>query len=410
MDYGYQPRISFFQHFRQKAGQLQILGFFVLLAVMAVSPAHGQKFSVVDSFVGTPDAANPRAGLVEDSKGNLYGTSAFGGANGVGSIFRVDKAGNESVVYSFDITHGAFPLAALIVDSTDNLYGTASVGGAHSQGVVFEFSTRKSGESTLYDFTGQNDGGGPSGGLARDDNGNLYGTAMTGGAFGGGVVFKLTTKGKFIVMHSFCSKQNCADGQGPTAGLTIDPDFNLYGTTQYGGYQNCSGGQASGCGVIFRVTQKKKETVLYAFCPVQNCTDGANPVAGVIRDTSGNLYGTTFSYGNPNNGCGTVFKLDSSRAFAVLYSFNGVPDGCGSEANLLFGGNNVLYGTTVLGGDSNFGTVFKLAANEKVLHSFNGGDGAGIYGSLILNSNGKLYGTANTGGSFGDGTVFKLKP
>jgi uncharacterized repeat protein (TIGR03803 family) len=145
-----------------------------------------------------------------------------------------------------------------------------------------------------------------------DQNGNLYGTTEGGGTGeGGGVVFKLTPEGKYSVLYSFCAKNNCADGQYPSAGVVFDQKGNLYGTTYSGGaynnYDICDNSGGYGCGVVFKLTPKGKETVLYSFCAQANCTDGANPLAGLTFDQKGNLYGTTL--GGGTHEYGTVFKL-----------------------------------------------------------------------------------------------------
>jgi uncharacterized repeat protein (TIGR03803 family) len=174
-------------------------------------------------------------------------------------------------------------------------------------------------ENVLYSFCARSncvDGASPVSGLVFDQNGNMYGTAQYGGAHGdrgngGGVVFKLTPQGKETVLYSFCAQNNCTDGVTPQAGLVFDPKGNLYGTTYFGG--------AHGDGVVFRLTPEGKETVLYSFCAQTNCTDGANPEAGMVFDRKGNLYGTT-QFGGAYNpsvcsdmygyyGCGAVFKL-----------------------------------------------------------------------------------------------------
>jgi len=302
-------RQTLFLEPRSRVRHILTLGFLVSLAMTA--PTQAQKLSLLYNFKGSPNAANPRAGLVRDLSGNFYGTTAFGGKSDVfGTVFKLDKSNNETVLHSFKGNDGAFPLAALVMDVNGNLYGTTSSGGASSEGVVFKLSKNGT-ESTLHNFTGQGDGANPDSSLLRDKKGNLYGTTQAGGAFGGGVVFELTTAGNLIVLHSFCSQQACADGQGPVAGLVKDSAGNLYGTTQYGGSPACSG-QYTGCGVVFKVTPAKKETVLYTFCSAKNCTDGTNPIGGVIRDSAGNFYGTTSFGGDPNASCGTVFELSPS--------------------------------------------------------------------------------------------------
>ena len=131
----------------------------------------------------------------------------------------------------------------------------------------------------------------PAAGMVLDQKGNLYGTTEVGGAYGAGVVFRLTPEGKETVLYSFCAHNNCADGYGSVAGLVFDQEGNIYGTTEYGGAG--SGGCYGGCGVVFKLTPERKYTVLYSFCAQSGCTDGANPLAGLVFDQKGNLYGTT---------------------------------------------------------------------------------------------------------------------
>jgi uncharacterized repeat protein (TIGR03803 family) len=241
--------------------------------------------------------------------------------------------------------------------------------------------------------------------------GNLYGTTFAGGSYvcsgGCGTVFKLTPSGTETVLYRFTG----GDGANPTAGLIADASGNLYGTTELGGGANgCSGG----CGTVFKLTPSGTETVLYRFT---GGSDGASPFAALIADGAGNLYGTTFFGGA--SGHGTVFKLTPSGTETVLYSFTGGSDGANPLAGLIADAAGNIYGMTNNGGAGSFGTVFKLipSGNLAVLHSFSGGsDGAfpGL-GSLIADAAGNLYGmTVEGGGSgcgaIGCGTVFKLTP
>jgi uncharacterized repeat protein (TIGR03803 family) len=189
-------------------------------------------------------------------------------------------------------------------------------------------------ETVLHSFSG-NDGAQPIAGLIADGNGNLYGTTAKGGASGNGVVFKLAPGGTYTVLYSFTGG---SDGRFPQAGLIADSSGNLYGTTQFGG--------ATGNGVVFKLTPGGTETVLYSFCHLPGCTDGAYPQAGLIADSSGNLYGTT-PYGGASND-GVVFKLASGGTETVLYSFLGGGDGAFPGAALIADGSGNLYGTTGL--------------------------------------------------------------
>ncbi len=311
---------------------------------------------------------------------------------------------------------GGGPAAGLIADGKGNLYGTTEFGGAANDGVVFRLSPGGT-ETALHTFTGGNDGSGPSG-LIADSSGNLYGTTTYGGAFRCGdefsqqcgVVFKLSPSGTLTVLHSFMFLGG--DGNSPFAGLIADGSGNLYGTTLDGG-ASASMFQL-GCGTVFKVTPGGTETVLHSF--TGGPSDGANPRAGLIADSSGNLYGTT-EFGGASGpgcavgvGCGVVFKLSPGGTETVLHSFTGGSDGGGPAAGLIADSSGNLYGTTGGGGASNAGVVFKLSpgGTETVLYSFKGGsDGSGPSG-VITDSSGNLYGTTAFGGASGQGVVFKL--
>jgi uncharacterized repeat protein (TIGR03803 family) len=259
---------------------------------------------VLHRFTGTNgDGANPQTGLTRDAKGNLYGVTQYGGTVdcdgtlGCGTVFKLDSAGNETVVYNFTGGSGTFPLSTLIRDSAGNLYGTTYEGGTFNVGTVYKVdSTGK--EAVLYSFSPYEGGGTyPVGGLLRDAYGNLYGTTSAGGGSGYGTVFRLSAAGKETVLHSFAGPPG---GATPWCSLVRDAEGNFYGTTSAGG--------PSGDGIVFKVTKSGKETMLYNF----QGSDGAYPFPGLIRDKSGNLYGTTYLGGNTNCyplGCGTVFEL-----------------------------------------------------------------------------------------------------
>jgi uncharacterized repeat protein (TIGR03803 family) len=287
-------------------------------------------------------------------------------------------------------------------------------------------------EQVLYNFcslSGCTDGDFPDGGLIFDTAGNLYGAAL-GGANGSGVVFELSPSGggtwTETVLYNFCSLSGCADGGGPSSSLIFDKAGNLYGTTVSGGaYQSACGGSA--CGTVFELSPDGDgtwtETVLYSF---GNEPDGHEPIAGVVMDGSGNLYGTTFAGGLGHSG--TVFELkpagNGTWAEAVIHSFCYL-HGCrigGSlpMAGLVLGPSGNLFGTTFNGGGGSgcggagCGEVFELARGsngkwtEKTLHAFNFKDGKEPQASLIFDRAGHLYGTASGGGTLRNGTVFEL--
>jgi uncharacterized repeat protein (TIGR03803 family) len=349
--------------------------------VFEVSEAGKEK--VVHSFAGFPsDGSNPYAGLVRDSEGNFYGTTAGGGSgpptncsvyglNGCGTVFEVTKKGTEILLYNFEALSpldAAIPYAGLVRDAGGNLYGTTNYGGADNAGTVFEVTSTGT-ETVLYDFTGRPDGAFPEGTLFRDSKGDLY------------------------------------------------------GTTNDGGSSSCP---PNGCGTVFELSSTQKETVLHSF---GGPDDGTAPHAALIQGPNGSFYGTTYNGGAYS--LGTVFKLaKNGKSYTVLYSFGGISGyGSSSSAPLVVDKEGNFYGTTNNGGEYGYGTVFELSPEpsggcpggsnvgtgwcETVLYSFTGGaDGAHPWGGLVLDAPGNLYGATYGGGnsscSVGCGVVFKL--
>jgi uncharacterized repeat protein (TIGR03803 family) len=314
------------------------------------------------------------------------------------------QAQTFSVLHQFRSgPNGTNPYAGLIRDAKGNLYGTTSLDGTFAAGTVFKLSATGK-ESVLYSFSGiGGDGAFPFlGSLFRDSAGNLYGTTHQGGTFDQfcpfscGTVFQLGAAGKETVLYRFTGTGE--DGLNPFAGVVRDPSGNLYGTLTYGG--------ASGAGTVFKVDPAGQETILYSFT---GGADGGQSYAGLIRDSAGNLYGTTASGGSGSGG--VIFKLDPSGAETVLYNFTG-PDGAGPLSGLIRDSAGNLYGTTQGGGASEFGTVFKLSptGTETVLYSFAGGTDAQYpaYASLVGDKSGNLFGVTDSGGSYGLGAVFEV--
>jgi len=293
----------------------------------------------------------PRGGLARDLAGNLFGTTSAGGSSGLGVVFKVDSTGRESVLHSFtgSPTDGASPYAGLILDSAGNLYGTTTSGGASNFGTVFKVDAAGK-ETVLYSFLGYPDGANPFGGLARDRSGNLYGTTFYGGSyercggFGCGTVFKLDATGSEKVLHSFTSY----DGNWPYAGLVLDTSGFLYGTAQEGG--------AHSSGTVFKLNTSGKFTLLFSFT---GGADGGRPFAGVVLDDAGNLYGTTSRGGTTDSG--VVFELSTDRKETVLHSFTGLTDGAYPFAGVTADTAGNLYGTTEGGDPWRAGVVFKLS-------------------------------------------------
>jgi len=355
---------------------------------------------------------------------------------------------SESVLFSAaDGSKGGIYYAGLSTGNGEALYGTTDIGGTsgcndQGCGTVFELTPPTRGQtawvkSVLHDFSGA-DGANPQSRLITGSDGVLYGTTVQGGADDGGTVFKLAPPAapgvawKQTLLHGFAGGH---DGFYPS-GLTADMQGALYGTTQFGGSTGCGGG----CGTVFKLAPPADgrtnwtETVLYRF---QGGNDGANPLANLIADANGALYGTTPQGGGTacnGVGCGVVFKLippaDGQIEWteAILYRFQGGSDGATPYAGLIASREGALYGTTTAGGSGSCdcGAVFKLAppvgphANwtETLLYSFQGGSDGGFPNArLTADRQGAIYGSTNEGGDlgcFGDiggcGTVFKLTP
>lgn len=387
-------------------------------------------YSVLHTFCSASvctDGDQPRAGLIQDTVGNLYGTTTDGGAYQSGNVFMIDKAGNETVLYSFcsarsSCVDGRGPEAGLIRDGSGNLYGTTVAGGANDDGTVFKIDNAGN-ETVLYSFCSVPncaDGWAPFAGLVQDATGNLYGTTADGGTNGKGTVFRVDSAGNETVLYSFCSLSNCADGAIPFTNLIRDAGGNLYGTTFQGGNgtnPDCPYG-TTGCGTAFKIDPTGQETVLHAFCSTPRCSDGATPYGPLVEDAQGNFYGTTYEIFDHE---GAVFKLDPTGHETVLFSFCSehvlnCTDGSEPVGGLIQDMAGNLYGTTFGGGINDAGAVFKLdkVGHETLLYSFcpdgfsSCPDGYYPVAGLIQDASGNLYGTTSQGGTYNSGTVFRL--
>jgi uncharacterized repeat protein (TIGR03803 family) len=316
--------------------------------------------TILYSFIGGNDGENPRAGLLLGKDGNLYGTTWAGGTGtncefNCGTVFKVTPGGSEAVIYSFKGgTDGGEPWANLIEDAKGNLYGTTFEGGnsgceGYGCGTVFKIAANGA-ETVLYAFGDYPDGFAPESDLVMDNNGNLFGTAG-GGEYQAGVVFEVTPSGTEKLVYTFKAG---TDGNGPIGGLLLDDQGNLFGTTEFGGSAVCNG---QGCGTLFEISANGKERVVYSFLSGR---DGAFPNGQLISDGKGNLYGVTQS---GNTGVGTVFKLTQKGALKSLYQFGSQDDGARPTAGLLLR-KGYLYGVTPDSTDqcnySTCGTAFEV--------------------------------------------------
>jgi uncharacterized repeat protein (TIGR03803 family) len=396
---------------------------FVLCAATAVVlPAR--TFTTLHSFDGT-DGGQPRAGLVQATNGDLYGTTGSGGVNnnaecsyfgtGCGTVFKITPSGTLTTLYSFcaqsGCTDGYYPNAGLVQATNGDLYGTTAYGPncpgvGPGCGTVFKI-TPNGALTTLYSFGSQSGGGtNPTAGLVQASNGDFYGTTLNGGAGGNGTVFKITPSATLTTLYSFCSQPNCTDGAQPYAGLVQATDGYLYGTTE--------GSGANGGGTVFKMTPSGTLTTLYSFCSQSGCPDGSDPEAGLVQAANGDFYGTT-RVGGTNSG-GTVFRITPGGTLTTLYSFcsqSACTDGSSPQSALVQATNGDLYGTTGYGGNG-YGTIFKITPSGELttLYSLCSQsactDGEYLVAALVQDTNGTFYGTTSSGGANGDGTVFSM--
>jgi uncharacterized repeat protein (TIGR03803 family) len=391
--------------------------------MMFIGAASASSTQVIYSFAGAKDGEYLDTDLVMDSAGNIYGTTVQGGDFGSGTVFQLSPSSGgwtHTVLYSFTGgTDGGEPYKGVTLDAQGNLYGTAVTGGSGSCeggcGVLFKLAN--SGgiwtQSVIHAFTGGNDGSGPGSGLTFDHHGHFYGMTPTGGAYGLGVIFELRPLAdgtwRLGVLHAFTGG---ADGSSASAGrLILDRAGNLYGVATVGGANNK--------GVAFELTRTQTGWTLLPLYAFKDQPDGALPYGGLIFDRAGNLYGTTYYAGVHD--VGTVFKLTHANGAwteTVLYSFKGGTDGSSPISTLVADAAGNLYGTTSDGGTGcACGVIFKLARGnngawiESVPYRFPGAPNAGFsYNGMVADSAGNFFGATTHGGPANDGTVYKFTP
>ncbi len=383
----------------------------VTLTVRVTAPEP--LYSVLYNFMGEGDGENPY-GLIVDEAGNLYGTTFRGGRfcvdafDSCGTVFKLDPNGVLTTLHVFagGLKDGASPRAGLVRDEAGNLYGGTYLGGAHGSGVVFKLDS--SGKQTvLHNFTEGADGIAPEVGF-RDDAGNLYGTTGLNSTSAKctrncGTVFKLSTAGKLTTLYTF----NGHDGDEPSTPLIGDAAGNLYGTTARGGDSACG---SLGCGTVFKLAPNGELTTMHAF----QGSDGSTPTGRLSRDQAGNLYGTTVG---GSQGFGTVYKLNADGRMTILISFLAGDDlGEHPEGGVVLGASGNLYATTRAGGANGWGVILKYDVQSDegtVVHAFTGEDGGYAIGPLVKGSSGNLYGAGFNGGDVacfeGCGVVFKIE-
>ncbi|MGH6890025.1 MAG: choice-of-anchor tandem repeat GloVer-containing protein [Rhizomicrobium sp.] len=431
-----------------------------LAAATLALPAAAGSYKVLYSFCAQAHCTDGKGpnGLIEDKKGNLYGTVYQGGAKGFGGIFELKHGAagryRYKLLYSFcaeqNCVDGGYPTGGLIIDTKGNLYGTALIGGSQGNGEVFELKRAKQKHApagwsiaVLYGFCPQanncTDGVGPDSGLAYagaqsgapyDGTSPLFGTTDGGGVVNvwQGVAYEIQPLNggwNFNVIYSFCAQANCADGAYPFATLVEDSSGNLYGTA-------LEGGNSSGSGTAFELSPANggwSESVLYTFCGLANCTDGASPHGGLVLDSAGNLDGTTLEGGASCSidpaGCGATFTLaPNGNAWqeSVTHTFC-ARGACGNGANPQgepAATNRDLFAIAEDGGDTRHltgggGTLYEMSKSGfKLLHRFcartDCTDGASPLDGPLRDSAGDLLGTASAGGEHAGGVVYGYAP
>ena len=356
----------------------------MLVAVLFLgATVTAQTYTVLYSFDVT-HGANPTFSdlLAQGQDGSLYGTTTIGGASNMGVVFKITPSGSLTVLYSFDNTHGNQPRSGLTLGKDGSFFGTTEQGGSSNFGTIFKITASGS-LTTLYNFAGGSDGIYPKAPPVQGTDGNFYGTTQT-------TAYKITPAGKFT-------------GLGNLPGFTFAPliqgtDGNFYGASYAGGSLNK--------GAVFKLTSAGKVTTLY------NCdgTHGLNPVGPLVQGNDGNFYGTTLIGGTVNGG--VVFKLTPQGLLTVLYNFDSVNtlNGYSPYAGLVLANDGNFYGVTASGGTSNYGVIFKItpAGSYSVLYNFDGVHGYAPYATPMQDTNGKIYGLTYGGGTYPYGVVYSF--
>ncbi len=370
------------------------------LAVVGSRSAQAQTFTTLHNFTDGADGGKSTTAVIQDKSGKLYGTTNNGGS-GYGVVFEVNTAGAETVLYTFTGgADGSVPVAPVLRDSKGNLYGTTFWGGAYCYcGAVFKLDTAGN-ETVLHSFGNSSDGVNPTQGLVMDKVGSLYGTTNGGGSSYYGTIFKLDSAGNETILHNFAG--GSSDGAYPDYGhLTMDKAGNLYGLA--------AGSRSIAKGVLYELSKKGTFTILHSFAGGKS--DGCTPLGTVAMDKAGNFYGTTTWVrlaqlwdgveGIPErqgDHFAQLCRVPVGRLLPLRRR------GSGLERQSVWGhpaGGAHHYGTVY---------ELSAKGKLTLLHSFSGSDGAGPLGEILRGAEGTLFGTTVGGGTYGYGTVWKYVP
>ncbi len=415
------------------------VGLIVVVVVVALSAGLGSASagwteSVISRLVDAQGGNDPGQGLMMDKAGNLYGVTADGGPYDAGTVFKLTppSAGNgdwtKTTLYVFGNHPDAErPVGALIMDATGALYGATRYGGKFGRGTVYRLTPPAGGgssapwtETLLYSFKAELDGWYPEAGLALDANGNLLGTTSTTAKTGTGIVFKLAkpAPGRTDWIETIIYSFRAEDGINPKSPVVADASGAVYGSTSAGGL--------FGNGTIFKLTPPGSSTqpwsfkVLHAF---RGGGDGATPEGPLTVDSAGDVFGTTSGGGHFGDGIVYVIAPVGKPALYyefILHTFGRETGGAPTKSGVVLDAKGNLYGTTYWGGASGLGTVFKLSQPAtinppwvlNVLHNFRGSpDGVNPESGVILDNAGNLYGMASRDQDYdASGIVFRLTP
>ena len=374
----------------------------VLTLAVAAIPAQAQTPTVIYSFPGGSEPANPNAEAIAQGRdGNLYTTTAYGGTvgqTGGGTVFKITPGGTVTVVYpetsSLGPYGGAYPYSGVTLGTDGLFYGTNYYGGTGGHGEVYKV-TAAGVVTPLHSFAGTGDGANPFSAPIEGTNGVFYGTTSSITATVNSTAYSVTSGGTFNTLHTFTG----TDGQNVYAPLVQGTDGNFYGNTAAGG---------TGDGVIFKMAPSGAVTVLHTFAG----TDGSNASYPLIQASDGNFYGTTSTGGSSN--AGVVFKITAGGTYNVIYNLNGTTDGAGPSSGLVQATNGKLYGVTE-NLNVGLGTIFSVTTSGTftTLYSFTAADypdGGYPVSPLIQHTDGLLYGTTYVGGSPSNGCESLLYP
>ncbi len=355
------------------------------LCALSAQMASAQGYTDLYEFGGKPGGCCPQhpSLMAQGRDGNIYGITTVGGANNLGSVFKITQTGILTQLYSFDTVHGSTPVGGLVLGLDGNLWGTAELGGANGFGNVFKITP--SGTLTVvYNFTGNStvDGGFPVSPLIVGPDGQYYGTSHPG------IAFKVSATGVFTRIATTAS-----ESFGP---LLLATNGSYYGVTEFAGTNTL--------GTIYKVTGNTSTTLFNFDGP-----RGEFPIGGLVQGADGNLYGTTTAGGSANDG--VIFRISPTGSYTVVFNFDHVNQlglGYQAYAGLIAGNDGNLYGTTIWGGTNGDGVIFQLTTSGAytVLYNFDGTHGTGTYATPMEHTSGEIYGLTKRGGALGDGVVY----